>query len=185
MCKQLKSRKGCYVVQLCIVVLTGIVMDGCGAVTVHHVPEPSSISSNKIPDFRGGQPLDIKNGQSASEEIEIGTVGLGKVVGSLQQWTNAAVSFIKGQLSQRGATIVDAAPKALTLSITKAEVRAIPFVGVSTSTVILRVTTADGSVSDFEGSGSSLAPLSAINGATTDAVKKMLKDQAISTYMRR
>jgi hypothetical protein len=143
------------------------------------------ISSNKIPDLHGSQPLDIKNGQPDAGEIEIGAVGVGKVVGNLQQWTAAMVSAVKVQLSQRGATIVAAAPKSLSLRITKAEIHGIPIVGGATSTIILTATTADGLTADFEGSSYSLAPLSSINGTATDAVKKLLEDPTIDTYLRR
>jgi hypothetical protein len=172
------------VVPLFLVALAGTALAGCGVVTVHHVPEPGSISSSKIPDLHGSQPLDIKNGQPASGEIDIGTVGVGKVVGNLQQWTAAMVSAVKSQLSQRGATIVNDAPRFLSLSMKKAEIRAIPIIGGATSTIILTVTTADGFIADFEGSSSSIAPLSAINGAATDAVKKLLEDPTIGTYLR-
>jgi hypothetical protein len=110
---------------------------------------------------------------------------VGKVVGNLQQWTAAMVSAVKDQLSQRGATIVDAAPKFLSLRITKAEIHAIPIVGGATSTIVLTATTADGFTADFEGSSYSLAPLSSINGTATDAVKKLLEDPTIGTYLRR
>ena len=103
----------------------------------------------------------------------------------MQQWTAALVAAVKDQLSQRGATIVDGAPKFLSLRITKAEIHAIPIVGGATSTIILTATTADGITADFEGSSYSLAPPRSINGTATDAVEKLVEDPTIDTYLRR
>jgi hypothetical protein len=69
--------------------------------------------------------------------------------------------------------------------MTKAEVRAIPIVGVSKSKIVLRATTSEGLDSTFEGSRSSLAPLSAVDNAVADAVEKLLTDAAVDAYLHK
>ncbi len=177
-----QQRKGTFA--LWAGLLAAALLAGCGAITVHHVPELQSISSDKIPDLRGSRSLDVRSGPTSAEEVEIGTVGVGKVVGSLRDWTNATVTFVKAELSERGATISESAPRFLTLTVTKAEVSAVPLVGISTGKVSLMVVAADGHSGEFEGTSSSLAPLGAINGAATDAVKIMLEDPKIGAYLR-
>lgn len=168
-----------------LAVVGTLTVTGCGTVTMRQAPEPRPLSSDKIPDLRGSRPLAVINGQSSSEEIEIGTVGWGRLVGSLQNWTAIVAQFVKSELSQRGATIADDAPKTLTLSITQSQLRGIPIVGGATGTVLLRATTGDGVSKEFQGSASHIRPPSAINGAATDAVTRMLEDEAIGAYLRR
>ncbi len=158
---------------------------GCGSVTVRHVPKLGVISSAKMSNLRSSQPIDIKSGMSNSEETSIGTVGMGKVVGKLSEWTEATVGAVKTNLVARGATITAGSPKALTVTMTRAEVKAIPIVGGAKSKIVLTATTPDGLNSTFEGSGSSLAPLSAVDGAVADAVKKLLMDGAVDAYLRK
>jgi hypothetical protein len=158
---------------------------GCGMVKVRHVPKPASIHSAKDADLQSAQPVAVRNGQTSSEEQKIGTVGVGKVFGKLDEWTGAAVSSVKEELARRGATVSEAAPKVVTLSVTEAEVRAMPFVGVSTSKVSLNATTADGASHQFTGSSSSMAPLKAVDGAMTEALKAMFKDPSIEAYLRK
>lgn len=164
--------------------LISFVLGGCGAITVRHIPEPPQLSSSQMPELRGTAPLDIKAAEASAAEIEVGTVGVGKVVGSLQDWTGATVAFVKAELSRAGATITPGAPKVLTLSVSKAQVRAIPIVGGATGSTAISVKTSAGSSADFEGTGSSLAPLRAINAATSEAVRLMLADPTIIAFLR-
>ncbi len=157
---------------------------GCGVVTVRHVPK-FTVAPAKMSDLRGGQPIDVKAGESSVTETKIGTVGMGKVVGKPSEWTAAAVAAVRKNLSARGATITDGVPKALTITMTKAEVSSIPIIGVSNSKIVLTATTPEGLKSTFEGTGSSMVPLGAVDGAAEDAVKKLLKDSAVEAYLRK
>ena len=169
-----------------VILLAGTMMfvAGCGSVTVRHVPK-FDVPSPKMSDLHGSQPIDLKAGECSSTEETIGTVGMGKVVGSLAEWTGATVEAVRANLSARGATITAGAPKVLTITMTKAEVKAMPIVGVSTSKIVLRATTAEGLNSTFEGSSSSLAPLSAVDGAVADAVEKLLTDSTVDAYLHK
>src|SRR6267378_5356204 len=68
---------------------------GCGVVTVHHVPKLGAISGDKMSDLHGSQPIDVRSGECSSEEIKIGTAGVGKVVGNLAEWTAVTVEAAK------------------------------------------------------------------------------------------
>jgi hypothetical protein len=169
-----------------VILLAGTMMfvSGCGSIIVRHVPK-FDVASTKMSDLHGTQSIDLKAGECSSTEEKIGTVGMGAVVGKLSEWTGATVEAAKINLSARGATITAGAPKALTITMTKAQVSAIPVVGLSTGKIVLTATTPDGLNSTFEGSSSSMAPLAAIDGAVADAVKKLLTDSAIDAYLRR
>ena len=162
-----------------------MLLAGCGSITVRHVPKVAALSGAKMSDLHGSKPIDVKSGQASSEETSFGAVGMGKVVGRLSEWTEAAVGAVRNNLSARGATITPGAPKALTITMTKAEVTAIPLVGVTKSKIVLTAATTDGLNSAFEGSSSSIAPLGAVDGAVADAIKKLLGDSAIDTYLRK
>ena len=157
---------------------------GCGVITVRHVPK-FTVSPAKMSDLHGSQPIDVKAGESSATETKVGTVGMGKVVAKPSEWTDAAVAAVRKNLSARGATITAGSPKALTITMTKAEVSSIPIIGVSNSKIFLTVTTPEGLNSKFEGSGSSMAPLGAVDGAAEDAVKKLLTDSAVEAYLRK
>jgi len=160
-------------------------LTGCGAVPVRHVPKIGAIKGNKMVDLHGSQPLDLKGGECSSQETNIGSVGLGKVVGNMAEWTAVTVEAARQNFSSRGATITPGAPKVLTISMTKAQVSAIPVIGISTGKIVLTATTPEGLSSTFEGSSSSLAPLSAVDGAVAEAITKLLKDSAVNDYVRR
>jgi len=170
-----------------MLLVAGAIMcgSGCGSITVHHVPKVGLVSSGKESDLRHTQPLDVKAGDSSSTETSFGTVGMGKVVGKPSEWTDAAVSAVRASLSARGATIAAGSAKALTITMTKAEVNAIPIVGGARSTITLTAKTSDGLNSTFQGSDSAMAPLSAVDGAAADAVKKLLADSAVNAYLRK
>ncbi len=158
---------------------------GCGSITVRHVPKAISISPSGMADLRGSQPVDVKAGACSSTETNIGTVGMGKVVGKLSEWTDVAVRMVQTNLLARGATITPGAAKILTITLEKAEVKAILFVGGAKSRMALTATTPDGLKSTFEASNSSLAPIGAVDGALEDAVKKLLMDSTVNTYLRK
>jgi len=69
--------------------------------------------------------------------------------------------------------------------MTKAEVKAIPFVGGTKSGIALTATSPDGFNQTVEASNGSLAPLGAINGAVEDAVKKLVTDPTVEAYLRK
>ncbi len=184
--KQIKNRNVISVASH-IILLSGtmVFLAGCGSITVRHVPKLSAISSARMSDLHGSQPIDVKGGEGSQEETNIGTVGMGKVVGKLSEWTGVTVGAVRTNLSARGATITDGAAKTLTITMTKAQVTAIPVIGVSNGKIVLTATTPEGLNSTFEGSGSSLAPLGAVDGAVADAVKKLLADSAVDAYLRK
>ena len=162
-----------------------IVLSGCGAVKGRHVPKLGAITGQKMASLQGTPPIDVKSGNASSDEIEIGVVGLGKVMGKLSEWTDATVEATKKSLSARGATITPGAPKVLTITMTKAHVSAIPGIGVSTGKAELRATTPEGLDTTFEASNSSMAPLGAVDGAVEDALKKLLADATVDAYLRK
>ncbi len=178
------SNKTVIVLYAILLVCTMMIVAGCGTVPVHHVPN-FTVSSAKMSDLHGSQPIDLKVGECSSTEVEIGSVGVGKVMGNLSEWTSATVGAIRANLSARGATITSGAPKSLTITMTKAEVKSIPFVGGATAKIVLTATNPEGLNSTFEGSSSSLAPLSAVDGANADAVRKLLSDPAVDAYLRK
>ncbi len=167
-----------------LLVGTMILIVGCGAVPIRHVPKVASSSKN-MSDLHGAQPIELKAGAANATEEAIGSVGMGKVMGNLSEWTTATVEAVRANLSARGAKITAGAPKVLTITMTKAEVKAIPVVGVSKCKIVLTATTPEGLNSTFEGDDSSMAPLSAVDGAVADAVKKLLTDSAVETYLRK
>jgi hypothetical protein len=158
---------------------------GCGVAPVRHTPKVTALAGNKMSDLRASKPIDVKSGECSSAEKVIGTVGVGKVIGNLAEWTDVTVEAVKTNLVSRGATITTGVPKVLTITMTDAHVGAIPFVGVSKSRIVLTATAPDGLNSTFEGSSSSMAPLGAVNGAVADAVKKLLMDAAVEEYVRK
>jgi hypothetical protein len=158
---------------------------GCGSVTVRHVPKPGAISASGMSNLRGSQAIDVKAGACSSEETSIGTVGVGKVVGKMSEWTDATAGAVRANLSARGATLTAGSPKVLIITMTKAQVSAIPIVGGATSKIALTVTTPEGLNSTFEASNSAMAPLSAVDGAVTEAVTKLLRDSAVDAYLRK
>jgi hypothetical protein len=158
---------------------------GCGAVPVRHVPKLGAISSGKMSDLHGSPPIDVKAGEASQEEKSFGSIGVGKVMGKLSEWTTVSVAAVKANLAARGATIADGAGKTLTITMTKAEVSAIPLIGVSNGKIVLTAAGQEGLNGNFEGTGSSLAPLSAIDGAVEDAIKKLLSDPAVDSYLRK
>ena len=167
------------------IVIATLWLTGCGSVTVHHVPKVAAISPKKMSDLHGTPPVDIKAGQSGTEETTIGSVGMGKVVGKMSDWNAIAVEAARANLSARGVTITADAPKALTITMTKAEVKGIPFVGGAKSRIALTATSPDGLNQTVEASNGSLAPLGAISGAIEDAVKKLVTDPTVEAYLRK
>jgi hypothetical protein len=179
------SRNGiCVASGVILLAATMMFVAGCGVVTVRHVPK-FAVSSTKMSDLHGSQPIDLKAGECSSTEEEIGTVGMGKVVGRPSEWTGAAVEAVRINLSARGAVVTAGSPKALTITMAKAEVKAIPAIGVSVGKIVLTATTPEGLNRTFEGSSSSLAPLAAVDGAATDAVRKLLTDSVVDAYLRK
>lgn len=172
-------------VRVILFAATMMCITGCGSVTVRHVPKPGAISTTKMSDLRGAQPIDVKAGDCSSDETSFGSVGMGKVVGKPSEWTATAVEAVKENLVSRGATITAGAPKALTITMSKAEVKAVPVVGSAKCKVVLTATTPEGLNSTFEGADGSLAPLSAVNGAMKDATTKLLMDPAVDAYVRK
>jgi hypothetical protein len=164
---------------------SALFVTGCGVVTVRHVPKLSALSSAKMSDLRSSQPIDVKAGACSSEETSIGTVGMGKVVGKMSDWTDVTAGAVRANLSARGATLTAGSPKILTITMTKAQVSAIPIVGGATSKIALTATTPEGLNSAFEASNSAMAPLSAVDGAVADAIKKLLTDSAVESYLRK
>ena len=184
--RSLKNGKG--IALLCrgvLLAVTAALVVGCGAVTVRHVPKVGSISGAKMADLRGSPPIELKSGAASSEETKIGTVGVGKVMGRMSEWTDATVRAISANLSARGATITAGAPKALTVSMTSAQVKARPIIGGANTRIALTATAPDGLNRTFEGSGSSMAPLGSVDEAVTDAVKKLLADTSVDAYLRK
>ena len=161
-----------------------ILITGCGSVPVRHVPKVSA-SAKGMSDLHGTPPIELKAGTTASIEAKIGSVGMGSVMGNLSVWTAATVDTISANLSARGATITAGTPKVLTITMTKAEVHSIPIVGGAKSKIVLTATTPEGLSGNYEGSDSALAPLSAVDGAVADAVKKLLSDSAVEAYLHK
>jgi hypothetical protein len=60
-----------------------------------------AISCTKIHGLHGSRPIAVKSGECSSEEIKIGTVGVGKVVGKLTEWTDSTVKAVRKNLSAR------------------------------------------------------------------------------------
>jgi hypothetical protein len=168
-----------------LMLIASALLTGCGAVSVSHVPKVSAIPPAKMSDLRGAQPLDVKSGGGSADETSFGTVGMGKVVGKPAEWTAAAVEAVRANLSARGATLTAGAPRSLTITMTEARVKTVPVVGGAKTRIVLTVSTPDGLNGTFEGADSSMAPLSSVNGAMTDAVKKLLMDPAVDAYVRK
>lgn len=160
-------------------------LSGCGMVTVHHVPKLGALSGEKLADLHGTQPIEVKGGDCATGEIKIGTAGMGKVMGDLSQWTTVVVGTIQTNLQSRGATISPGAAKVLTVTMASAELNGNPLTGFTKGTTKLTATGSSDLNLSFEGSNHSMAPLSAMDGAIEEAVKKLLTDPAIETYLRK
>jgi len=155
---------------------------GC---TVRHVPKVRSIAATGMSNLRGSQPIDVRAGESSVTETNFGTVGMGTVKGKPSEWTDVAVRMVRTNLAARGATLTPGASKALTITMTKAEVKGIPFVGGATTRIALSATGSDGLNRTIEASNSSMAPLASVDGAVEDAVKKLLADSAVDAYLRK
>jgi hypothetical protein len=164
---------------------TMVFLTGCGSVTISHVPTLGAISSAKMSDLHGSQPIEVKAGECSSEEATFGIVGVDKVVGKLSEWTSATVGAVRANLSARGATVTEGASKALTITITKAEFNGIPMTHATTSRIVLTARTPEGLNSAFEGSTLSATPISAVDEAVMDAVKKLLADPNLDAYLRK
>jgi len=171
--------------RLPLLAVAAICVTGCGSVTVRHVPKPGAISTARMSDLHGAQPLDVKAGECSADETSFGSVGMGKVVGKPSEWTAAAVEAVKANLSSRGATLTAGAPKALTITMTSAQIKAVPVVGGAKCKITLAATSPDGLKANVEGSDGALAPLSSVNGAMRDAVEKLLRDPAVDVYIRK
>src|SRR5256885_17109517 len=76
-----------------------IVLAGCGAVPVRHVPKINAISGGKMADLHGSQPLDVKAGECSSEETKISSVGMGRVLGNMAEWTATTVEAARKNFS--------------------------------------------------------------------------------------
>jgi len=158
---------------------------GCGVAPVKHTPKVAAISGAKMSDLHGTAPIEIKNASTDSSERKIGVAGVGRIMGNLSEWSAAAVKGVEDNLRSRGATITAGAPKSIAIAVAKAEAHGVPLAGVTKSSVTITVATGDGSQASFEGSGASLAPLGAVDGAMNDAVKKLLRDPSLESYLRR
>ena len=183
--KSNSCNRGTSVYRILIISAALALASGCGVAPVRHTPKLGAISGEKMPDLHRTQPIDVKSGECSSEETKIGTAGVGRVMGNLAEWTGVATEAAKKNLTARGATVTPGAQKVLIITMTKAEVNGNPLTGFTKGKVSLMASSPDGLNSKVEGSSSSMAPLSAVDGAVTDATRKLLTDSAVNEYLRK
>lgn len=153
---------------------------GC---THHFVAQQCPMKPGMVPEFSGGQPVTIANARDAPEQVLIGSQGIHKWMGNLQQWTDTAIGLVKTELEKRKIMTTEGANRQLKLSITRANI----YWGFASIRCItsLKVETGDGYVREFEGNNVSPWTLHrACNGAITRAVAAMLNDDTILAYLK-
>jgi len=170
-------------VRLCknfVITVQLIVFLGC---THYYVPQQYPLKLEMIPEFKGNQPISVKNTHTSNNIVLLGSQGGHKWMGDLQKWTDTAVGLFKSELGKRDVIITEDAQKELKLTVTKANI----YWGFAAirCIVYLKVETGDGYTREFEGNNPSPWTLyRACDGAITRAVAAMLNDDMILNYIK-
>lgn len=154
------------------------VLAGCA---MHGIPNPRPLNASVAADLRAAKAVQVVNAQASKEEIVIGRVGLGKMMGNLHEWTESAATLLKSELKKRSVAVADDAPKVLKLTITSAHLSSRPMG--AASTVKIKVETGDGATVLLEGHAASMQPPRACDGAVAAAVKAILTDKTVQNYL--
>ena len=137
-----------------------------------------------INEFTSTQSVALKNGQPSSDWVKISGAGPGGIYADYNKWTDVAMEIASRELSNRGATIVDGAPKTLLMSIESATYN-VGMVEIKT-TIDMRVKTSDGYSAVYIGENASImaaVPSRQIDGAVMRVVHAMLLDPRIVAFL--
>ncbi len=149
-----------------------------------YLPRPDSIDPQKIPALIK-QTIAIENTQDDSTEFTIGQAGVRKMTGDLHAWTATARQLVKTEFEKRDITVVENAPKVLSLSIVRAElgVYGPKYVGLPKCIVNLEVNTGSGYTRKINIVKKHLSPVGACDSAITAAVSAMFMDAGLLKYI--
>jgi len=152
-------------------------LGACGAVS--YTPKPDRPFESIPAEFKSGNRVTLKNAQPATEEVSGGHWLVNR-----HAWTDVAITITQRELTARGMTIADGAPKVLNLCIESAN-SASGFVKIS-SEILMHVETGAGYKATFTGKNSSAMAANLerqIDGAMMRVVVAMLSDPAIVKYL--
>ena len=176
----MSGAKSFRIFKIIVIFVLLIAFMGCSKV---YKPSQYPLKTGMIPEFRGGQPVNILNVQTNTRKIMLCREGYTNVYGNLHDWTETAVGLLKTELEKRDIVVAEDAPKVLKLAVNKANI----YPGFCSMRCILylKVETGDGYIAEFE--GNNLSPWDykrASSGAMTRAVGAMLNDNKILNYLK-
>src|SRR5262245_23501655 len=152
-------------------------LGACSAVS--YTPKPDRPFEPLPAEFKSSHRVTLKNAQPATEEVEGGHWLVNR-----HAWTDVAITITQREVTARGMTVADGAPKVLQLCLESAKTET-GFVMIS-SEVVMRVETGDGYKATYTGLNSSAmfaAVERQIDGAMMRVVVAMLSDPKIVKYL--
>jgi hypothetical protein len=157
---------------------------GC-ATKIVVVPVGIQMEPGSVKEFKGGSPLEIVNAQPDNNEVIICRIANVHFYGVMHDWTEAVVTQLQKELSQREIDIVPQANKKISLHVDNVKI----FFGSQLgsggvySRLRLKVESGDGHVRIFEGNHSAVSFYDAVGGAVTSAVAALLRDPSLLEYI--
>ena len=149
------------------------------------LPVGIQMNPGMVNEFRGGSPLEIVNAQPDNHEMIIHRGAYFHLYGVMHDWTEAVVTQLRKELSQREINIVPQANKKLSLCVKNAKIFFGSQVGGGQvySSLKLKVESGNGHVRVFEGNHSANSLDLAVGGAVTSSVAVLLRDPSFLEYI--
>ena len=157
-----------------------IILTSC---TLTYQPRPDTFKIEPITEFSSPVTISIINVQPDNVDRIHLTTDLGSTIsGSMKSWTDTAIAITNRELTARGATLLDNAPRKLELAVISIEGET-SFSAFRYKTQ-LKVKTGSGYEATYIGDNQSPATVyRAADGAVMRAVSAMLKDPVIVKYI--
>ena len=166
---------------VCALFLFALV-SACG--TVSYTPSPDTNKFEPIPEFRSENAIRLYNDQPSRAEVVVyDTPGI-DMVGNLHEWTDVAIVIATRELTRRGFTISEDAPRSLGIKVASSETIA----GFTTIDTTLEIHTRLDDGKKARHIGLNTAVLATIirrhiDGALMRGVASMLRDPEIVAYL--
>ena len=141
------------------------------------------IDPKSVPALTSDNPIAIINAQTDTKEVFIGTNGLAKFTGNLQQYTDTVIETLKTELNKKNIRTSKDAEKTLKVSVTKTSLETGMW-GFGCDAYVT-IETGDGYKKELVGKGGGGVLLVAVNSSVNDAVVAILNDDSVLAYLRR
>ena len=156
---------------LCLLTLSFIA--GCASTSMHTPKAVPVTEAMGLDEFQASGSMSLANAATEPDH---------------RKWTESVMAFVVEQLEQRGAEVVEGAPRRLNLELVKArritaQLLLAPFLMPEGCEVTMRAETGDGYVQEYAVSEGAYAWQKACDKGVTGAVVNMLNDPEIRVYL--